>query len=168
MHFGWAMARATPPTAAHGGNRVYYRQETLPVWHVRPGKHRRKRQSIPINRLVSLRTSSTAVRRRGANRLANRPPFFAPLARTVTESTLARLQSIKCARCNFAKRISCNFCQTPALCQSLKRLQHVMPDPHPISAGSISHGMPLLRTNKMPVRTARSDMGGRPRVPGFA
>jgi hypothetical protein len=38
----------------------------------------------------------------------------------------------------------------------------VTPDPHPISAGSISHGMPVRRTNKMPVSAARAGIGGRP------
>jgi hypothetical protein len=34
--------------------------------------------------------------------------------------------------------------------------------PQPISWGSISQGMPLLRTKRMPVRAARSGTGGRP------
>jgi len=37
-----------------------------------------------------------------------------------------------------------------------------MPLPHPISRGSISHGMPLLRTKTIPVSTARSGTRGRP------
>jgi hypothetical protein len=37
-----------------------------------------------------------------------------------------------------------------------------MPLPQPISWGSISQGMPLLRTKRMPVRAARSGTGGRP------
>jgi hypothetical protein len=38
----------------------------------------------------------------------------------------------------------------------------VTPDPQPISFGSIFQGMPLRRTNKMPVSTARSGIGFRP------
>ncbi len=44
--------------------------------------------------------------------------------------------------------------------------EQVMPEPQPISWGSISQGMPLFSTNRMPVRAARSSMRGlcRPRV----
>jgi hypothetical protein len=52
--------------------------------------------------------------------------------------------------------------QTPAFCQSRRRRQQVIPEPQPICGGNISHGMPVMSTNKMPVRTARSAMGGRP------
>ncbi len=51
---------------------------------------------------------------------------------------------------------------TPARCQSRRRRQHVIPEPHSSSCGSICQGMPLRRTNKMPVRHARSEMRGRP------
>jgi hypothetical protein len=35
---------------------------------------------------------------------------------------------------------------------STKRRQHVLPEPHPISLGSICHGNPPHSTNRMPVR----------------
>src|SRR5215218_3646435 len=44
--------------------------------------------------------------------------------------------------------------------------EQVMPEPHPISFGSISQGMPLLRTNSMPVRAARSSIRGLPPLGG--
>jgi hypothetical protein len=50
----------------------------------------------------------------------------------------------------------------PARCQSRRRRQHVIPGPHPSSCGSICQGMPLRRTNRMPVRHARSETRGRP------
>ena len=50
----------------------------------------------------------------------------------------------------------------PAACQSRSRRQHVMPDPQPISWGSISQGMPERSTNRMPVSAARFGTGGRP------
>ena len=43
-----------------------------------------------------------------------------------------------------------------------RRRQQTVPDPQPISRGSMFHGMPLRRTNRMPVRTARSGIGLRP------
>lgn len=43
------------------------------------------------------------------------------------------------------------------------QLRHAdMPDPQPISCGSISQGMPLFSTNITPVSAARSSIGGRP------
>ncbi len=50
----------------------------------------------------------------------------------------------------------------PAPCQSRSRRQHVMPEPHPISGGSSSHGVPVRSTKTMPVSTARSGMRGLP------
>src|SRR5215210_7424938 len=55
-----------------------------------------------------------------------------------------------------------SFPHTPASCHSLRRRQHVMPEPQPISWGSISQGMPVLRTNRIPVRAARASMRGLP------
>jgi hypothetical protein len=52
--------------------------------------------------------------------------------------------------------------EIPASCQSCKRLQHVIPESHPSSCGSISHGIPLRRTNRMPVRQARFCKRGLP------
>lgn len=86
-------------------------------------------------------------------------PLFAA---TVAESTAARSQSICPARPNFSRSRWCNRSQTPALCHSFSRRQQVMPLPQPISLGSISQGMPLRRTNRMPVNAARSDTRGRP------
>jgi hypothetical protein len=37
-----------------------------------------------------------------------------------------------------------------------------MPEPHPISCGSISQGMPLRSTNRMPVSALRRSNGLRP------
>ncbi len=47
-------------------------------------------------------------------------------------------------------------------CQSRRRRQHVIPDPHPSSCGSIYQGIPLRRTKAMPVRHARSETRDRP------
>ena len=45
---------------------------------------------------------------------------------------------------------------------SSRHCVHVMPEPHPISWGSISHGIPLLSTNRMPVSAFRFSIGFRP------
>ncbi|MBB3172871.1 hypothetical protein FHR90_000685 [Endobacter medicaginis] len=56
----------------------------------------------------------------------------------------------------------CSASHTPASCQSRRRRQQVMPDPHPISSGSISHWMPVRRTNRIPLSAARSATRGLP------
>lgn len=52
--------------------------------------------------------------------------------------------------------------QTPARCQSRKRFQQVMPL-QPSSYGRSSQGMPVRKTNTMPVKATRSGVLGRPR-----
>jgi hypothetical protein len=56
----------------------------------------------------------------------------------------------------------CSLRQTPAWYQSRSLRQHVIPLPHPISAGKYSQGMPVFSTNRIPVSAARSDTRGRP------
>ena len=87
-------------------------------------------------------------------------------ARTLELSTTARDQSSWSAACSLASNISWMRCQTPSICQSRRRRQHVMPHPQPKSRGRYSHGMPVRRTNKIPMRALRLGMGGRPRVLG--
>jgi hypothetical protein len=77
-------------------------------------------------------------------------------------STTARDQPIWSERASQSSSAKCIRSQTPARCQSRRRRQHVIPDPHPSSCGSICQGMPLRRTKTMPVRHARSETRGRP------
>src|SRR5262249_43312449 len=56
------------------------------------------------------------------------------------------------------RSMRCKRLHTPACCQSRSRLQQVMPLPQPSSCRNSSHGMPLLKTNTMPVSAARSVM----------
>src|SRR5215208_16566 len=78
------------------------------------------------------------------------------------ESSEARSQSIWSASPRRSRRTRCSFSHTPASCHSFKRRQQVIPDPQPISFGSISQGIPLFSTKTMPVRAARSSMRGLP------
>jgi len=61
-----------------------------------------------------------------------------------------------------ASSASCRRCHTPVRCQRTNRRQHVLPDPQPIWRGSICHGIPDRRTNRIPERIARSGIGVRP------
>lgn len=83
-------------------------------------------------------------------------------ARTDALSTTVRDQSMASAFRSLARRTWWSFCQTPASSHFFKYRQQVIPLPQPISWGSISQGMPLLRTNRMPVSTLRRSMGLRP------
>ena len=94
----------------------------------------------------------------GLGPLASPPPGAGMLA----ESSEARDQSSLPASPKRWSNVWCNRAQTLACCQSRSRRQHVMPLPQPSSWGSISQGIPLFKTNKMPVNAARLLMRGRP------
>lgn len=91
-------------------------------------------------------------------------PGFGPPKTALTEplSTTTREKSILPAERSRSKRTLCTLLHTPASCQSRSRRQQVIPDPQPISLGRYSQGIPVLSTNKMPVKTTRSSKGGRP------
>jgi hypothetical protein len=92
-----------------------------------------------------------------------RSSFFpAPTARMEELSATALEKSICSAARNRASSTRCSRFQTPRRCQCLSRRQHVIPEPQPISLGSISQGIPDLKTNKMPVSTRRSSRARRP------
>ena len=111
---------------------------------------------LAVNNQMPLRAILAPIR---GIRACFRPP---KRARTEQLSMAEVDQSIPSAKPNSSSRVCQIFCQTPAACQSRKRRQHVMPLPQPISRGRYSHGVPVLRTNRMPVRQARSGTRGRP------
>ena len=88
--------------------------------------------------------------------------FRPPGARTAAEPKDARDQSMRSACPRRSSTAPCSRSHTPASCHSRSLRQQVMPEPQPISCGSISQGMPVLSTNRMPVRTARLSMRGLP------
>lgn len=115
-----------------------------------------QRNALSIHEKMVLRARFAFVRRVGAR-------GFTPLfAGTVAESRQARLQSISPARPSLSKNNRWRRSQTLASCHSFSRRQQVMPLPQPISLGSISQGIPLRRTKRIPVRAARSDTRGLP------
>jgi hypothetical protein len=89
--------------------------------------------------------------------------LLAPLlAGACAESTDARDQSIAPARWSRSSRHWWTRCQTPVRCQSRRRFQQVIPL-HPSSCGRSSQGIPVRRTNTIPVNATRSGVRGRPR-----
>lgn len=115
-----------------------------------------QRDSIGRGQDMMLGAGFTPIRRIGAGL---GPP---KTARMELESTGAREKSIWSAARSSLSKTRWIFRQTPAFCQSRRRRQQVMPLPQPFSWGRYSQPMPLRRTYRMPVNTARSSSGFRP------
>jgi hypothetical protein len=77
-------------------------------------------------------------------------------------SATAREKSRRFAPRNFDSNTRCSRAQTPRRCQYLSRRQQVIPEPQPISCGSIFQGIPERSTNSIPVSTCRSLNDRRP------
>ena len=155
VQLGWPSSR---PAAALADrlDSINHALEALAVVDVRRAEREGKGDAVRVGEDVALGARLAPIRRIW-------PGLFAPLlAGTLALSSAARLQSMALARPRRSSRTWCRRSQTPARCQSRRRRQHVIPEPQPISAGSISQGMPLLSTNKMPVSAARWEIGGRP------
>jgi len=151
----WSASRPAQP-AADGRDGIEQLLERNAVVDIGSGQQEGQRNAAAIRDQVPLGPWFTSICWVRAGR---RSPLFAAMDEL---STQARLQSIRSASRNRHSSSRCKRSHTPAACQSRSRRQQVTPEPHPISAGSISHGMPVRRTNRMPVRTARAGTGGRP------
>jgi hypothetical protein len=130
--------------------------ERYAVVNVGPGQQKGERDAAPIRDQMAFGARPASV---GRVRTCRGTPFLAAMDEL---STQARLQSMRSASRSWRSSSWCRRCHTPAACQSRSRRQQVTPDPHPISGGSISHGMPVRSTNRMPVSAARAGTGGRP------
>jgi len=131
-------------------------QQLCNIVAVRPSQSHGQRNAVGIGHQMVFRTFFAAIRGIWA---CFRPP---KTARTEAESTTAREKSIWSARRSWLSKTRWILSQTPAFCQSRRRRQQVMPEPQPISWGRSSHAIPVLRTKRMPLRTARSPIGFRP------
>ena len=148
--------RAAPLAAPQGRDGVQRGREHLAVVLVGGADQHAERSTSGINCDVALAARLTAVGRVRPGR--GSPPF----AGTDALSSAARRQSICPAACKRSSRTRCSPAHTPASCQSRSLRQQLIPDPQPISAGSISQGRPDLSTNRIPVSAARSGRRGRP------
>lgn len=133
-------------------NRALERDRVMPVGS---GDRDRQGDAASVYDEVSFRPEFAAVRWVGAG-------FRAPRGLgALAASTLARPQSIwSCSR-NRRSIARCSLSHMPAACQSRKRRQHVMPLPKPSSWGRSSQGIPVCRTNRMPLNAARSSIARR-------
>ena len=150
-----SLARGSPalPDGRHGINHGLQHRA---VMHVGSRQPHRERDAVCIREDVTLRSGLAPIRRVRAGRLA---PLFAG---TEALSSAARLKSMALRRPSLSRSTRWSFAQTPAACHPRSLRQQVMPEPQPISCGSISHGMPERKTKRMPVSAARSGTRGRP------
>lgn len=151
----WPAAWA-PASLAHRFDCIEQRLENFAVVNVGGGQDESERHSVAIDKNVAFATGFAAIDGVGAGFLA---PFFAG---TDEESALARDQSIAPAVLSLSSNRWCKQAQTPALCQSRSRRQHVMPEQPAYSHGRYSHGMPVISTNMMPRSASGAATGGRP------
>lgn len=137
-------------------NCIDNRYGCLGIVKVSSGVEDSQRSSLPVGYQVTLRAILASIR---WIRPGLRPP---KTARTLQLSTADVLQSIASASPSSSRNSRQIFFHTSASCQSRRRRQQVIPDPHSISAGKYSHGVPVLKTKRIPVRAARSGTRGRP------
>jgi hypothetical protein len=155
VQLAWPTARAAA-LAANSRNGVDQLFERHAVMDIGAGQQKGERNALGVRRKMAFCA-------RPASICWIRPRRSAPfLAAMEEESTQARFQSMRSASRSRRSNSWCRRVHTPASCQSRNRRQQVMPEPQPISSGSISQGMPERSTNRMPVRAARDDTRGRP------
>jgi hypothetical protein len=141
---------------AQGRNAIHERQQLRHVVPVRRREARDNRNPVGVGKNMMFRPGLTAIGR-------VRSSFFPPRsARSDALSTTARARSSRPRRRNSVSKTRWSRFHTPARCQRTSRRQHVLPEPQPISFGSIFQGMPLRSTKRIPVSTARSGIGFRP------
>jgi len=155
VQLGRSSARPAPALAdrRHG---IEHRLQHPAVVDVGRGQGKGEGNPAGIDEKVALAARLAAIGRIRAGELA---PLFAG---TLAPSRAQRRQSIAFARPSRSSRTRCSRAHTPVCCQSRRRRQQVIPQPQPISCGSISQGRPERSTNRMPVSAARSETGGRP------
>lgn len=155
LHEAWLPQRPTR-AAAQGRNAIDEREQLRHIVPVRRREARDDRNPVRVGKNVMFRPGLTAIGR-------VRSRFFPPRsARSEALSTTARARSSRPRRRNSVSSTVWRRFHTPARCHRTSRRQQVVPDPQPISFGSIFQGMPLRSTNRIPVNTARSGSGFRP------
>jgi len=140
----------------HIGHGVQQGEQFVRVVDVGPRQALSQRLAPGVDENMMLTARLRSVRRVLAR---EGPPF---VARTVAESTEARLKSTW-PRCpNSLSRTRWSRSNTPARVHCSRRRQAVIPDRPNCFFGSISQGIPLLSTKTMASKAARSSTRGRP------
>ena len=151
---------ATRPTrfACYRWNTLNQRQQLCNIMPIGTGHGNCQRKPVAISYQMVFRAFFAAIRGVWA--------CFCPpkTARTEDESTTAREKSIWSAWCNLFRSVWCILSHTPAFCHSCNLLQQVIPQPQPNSFGRSSHPIPVLSTNRIPVRASLLETGF---LPGY-
>ncbi len=151
-----ALARTAPTGTLDRLDGVQQLLEYLRVVDIGGTQDYRERDTPPVRHNMALRARFSLICRIRPGLLA---PLFDP---TLAESKDARDQSIFSASPRRSRGTRCSLRHTPTSCQSRSRRQQVLPEPQPISLGSISQGIPLFSTKRMPVSAARFGTLGLP------
>ena len=142
--------------AADRRHRIDQVEQLGDVRPIRGRQRRDERNPVRVGKNMMLRPGLAAIGR-------VRSSFFPPrIARSEALSTIARARSSRPRRRRSVNSAACNRFHTPARCHRPKRRQQVIPEPQPISRGNIRQGIPLRKTKRIPVSTARSGIGARP------
>lgn len=154
QHFRFALR--TPDLTGDGRNTINEGKQLSHVMVIGARKNHIQRNALRVRDDVVLAARTTAIG-------WVRSSFFpAPTARIEELSTTTREKSNWSAPRSFASSTLCSRSHTPRRCHSFNRRQHVIPEPHSISLGSISQGMPDFSTNRIPVSTRLLHSGFRP------
>jgi len=119
----------TPTPTAYSRNGIYGLKHLLTIWHVRTRERNGERHASSIYHLMAFRARFATI----CWVRSDSAPFLrgAPLARTLTESRLARRQSIWLVCSNRFSSRWCKFCHTPAWCHSHSRREACHPTAAP-------------------------------------
>jgi hypothetical protein len=144
------------PLALDRRHAIEQRNELRDVMPIGLGQNDIDRRTLRIDEKVVFASRLAAIR-------GVRSGFFPPwTARTDELSATTREKSSLSAPRSLLSSTRCSRVHTPAFCHARSRRQQVIPEPQPISCGSISQGMPDCKTNRMPVSTRRSSSRLRP------
>jgi len=122
------------------GNRIHQRQGFLRVVPVRARQTHGERYAAAVADQMALAPTLGPI---GGIRTSLVTAVYRAYATTVHDRPRPK-QSGRRARANSGAQSGSDPTRPPA-CQSRKRRQQVIPDPHPSSCGSICHGIPLRR-----------------------
>ena len=140
-HTVWSLSRSAP-CALQRGNRIDQRQGFLRVVPIRAGQANRERHALSVADQMALAPALGPIG-------GIRTRLFTAVHRAYGQlSTTARDQSIWSSHASQSRSAKWIRSHTPASCQSRRRRQHVIPDPHSSSCGSSGRRcLPATRTN---------------------
>ena len=154
QYFGLATRPSARPLNGRQGREQRQRHAT--VMRVRRRGFNDQGHARGFRQNVAFAALFRAIRR---VRAGVRPP---KTARTLALSKTARSRLIAPDFPSAVSSSAWSFDQTADRVHAANRRQQVLPLPHPISMGRSCQGIPVLRTNTIPVSAARCSTGGRP------